>query len=201
MSPRTTKQYEEIRESRRVLIMDTACELFANNGYFRTSISMIAEKAGISKGLIYNYFESKEELLRDLILSGLKTFHQNFDPNHDGTLTRKELEYYINEFFRRLEEDREFWKMYFAIIIQPPVLDVLETDLADIGIPMIDTLYNYFKNEGYEDPLTQMELFSATMSGIATKYVNSPENFHLDKLKVKILELYTHPNNQNSHTK
>jgi len=194
MSPRTTHQYEKIRESRREMIMNTACELFANYGYFRTSISMIAQKAGISKGLIYNYFESKEDLLKELIMTGLKAFHKNFDPNHDGTLTRKELEFYIHEYFRMLEENREFWKMYFAIIIQPPVLEVLENDLSDIGIPMINILYNYFKKQGYEDPLTQMELFSATLSGIATKYVNSPENFHLEKLKPKILELFTQPN-------
>ncbi len=191
MCPRTSEQYESIREARRKLIMDASCELFANHGFYDTSISMISKKAGISKGLVYNYFDSKEALLRELVISGLKAFHQSFDPNNDGVLTRNELEYYISEYFKKLKQNRNFWKLYFAIVVQPPVLAILEKDMMEIIIPMTTTLLNYFKDQGYEDPATEMELFSAVLSGIAIKYVNSPENFHLDKLKEKILILFT----------
>jgi len=54
MTPRTEQQYEEIRKSKKKLILDTALELFATEGYYPTSISKIAERARISKGLIYN---------------------------------------------------------------------------------------------------------------------------------------------------
>ncbi len=63
MSPRTQEQFEEMRESRRQQIMDAALELFAQEGYSHCSISQLAGHAGISKGLMYNYFESKEALL------------------------------------------------------------------------------------------------------------------------------------------
>ncbi|HRW21852.1 MAG TPA: helix-turn-helix domain-containing protein, partial [Bacteroidales bacterium] len=63
MSPRTPEQFEEIRLSKHKLILDTAMKLFASSGYHNTSISKIAKEAGISKGLIYNYFDSKEDLL------------------------------------------------------------------------------------------------------------------------------------------
>jgi len=66
--PRTEKQFEEIREFRKAMIMDVALELFANEGYYPTSISKIASKAGISKGLMYNYFKSKEVLITVMIL-------------------------------------------------------------------------------------------------------------------------------------
>ena len=67
MSPRTPKQFEEIREEKKTLIMDVALEHFANEGYHNTTINHIAKHAGISKGLMYNYFESKEELLAEII--------------------------------------------------------------------------------------------------------------------------------------
>ena len=60
MSPRTPQQFEEIREEKMTLIMDIALEHFANEGYHTTTINHIARHAGISKGLMYNYFESKE---------------------------------------------------------------------------------------------------------------------------------------------
>ena len=69
MSPRTEEQFEEIRESKKNLIQEVALELFATRGYHSTSISMIAKEADISKGLLYNYFESKEELLNSMQLT------------------------------------------------------------------------------------------------------------------------------------
>ena len=195
MSPRTTEQYEEIRETKRKHILNTACKLFANHGYYDTSISMITKQAGISKGLIYNYFESKEQLLKSLVFEGLNEFHKNFDIDHDGILSNKEFEIYIDNYFRLLDKNREFWRLYFAIIIQPPVLKIVEKEMMEFGAPMVAILFNYFRDNNYEDPQAEMEFFSAVLSGIAIKYLNAPEYFHLDKLKRKILSLY--PNNKN----
>lgn len=68
MSPRTKVQFEKIRQKSRENIENIALELFALKGYHATSISQIAERAGISKGgLLYNYFKSKEQLLDSII--------------------------------------------------------------------------------------------------------------------------------------
>ena len=67
MSPRTKEQFAEMREQKSQLISEKALELFAEHGYEATSISMIAKEAGVSKGLIYNYFSSKEEILKEII--------------------------------------------------------------------------------------------------------------------------------------
>ncbi|MCK5693371.1 MAG: helix-turn-helix transcriptional regulator, partial [Bacteroidales bacterium] len=86
MSPRTPKQFEEIRESRRQQIMDAALELFASEGYSHCSISQLAAHAGISKGLMYNYFDSKEALLVAIIEEGMQDIMAMIDPNQDGVL-------------------------------------------------------------------------------------------------------------------
>ena len=49
------------------LIMDVALEHFANNGFHAQPSAILARHAGISKGLMYNYFKSKEELLGEII--------------------------------------------------------------------------------------------------------------------------------------
>ena len=69
MSPRTEHQFEQIREARKHDIMVAALELFAAEGFHTTSISKIAARAGISKGLIYNYYSSKEDLIKSIIFS------------------------------------------------------------------------------------------------------------------------------------
>ncbi len=58
MSPRVVDRDQRKRE-----IALAALELFAQNGFEATSISEIAQAAGISKGSIYLYFNSKEDLI------------------------------------------------------------------------------------------------------------------------------------------
>jgi AcrR family transcriptional regulator len=50
------------RDSRREAILDVAAEVFMDVGYSAASMSMIAARVGGSKGTLYNYFKSKEEL-------------------------------------------------------------------------------------------------------------------------------------------
>jgi AcrR family transcriptional regulator len=71
--PRTKAQNEEIRNKTRKLIIDSSLKLFANKGFHGTSISDIAKAAGISKGLAYNYFESKQKIVEAIFEEAIST--------------------------------------------------------------------------------------------------------------------------------
>ena len=94
MSPKTEEQFEGIREARKEQIIRVGMELFSEQGYHASSIRQIAKAANISKGLMYNYFESKEILLIAIVNNGIQKLMEWFDPNHDGKLTSDELEIY-----------------------------------------------------------------------------------------------------------
>ncbi len=79
MSPRTESQNEEIRRKMESKILDSALELFANEGYGGTSMQMIALKCGVSKGNLYNYFKSKQDLLEGVLISGLNQVSKSYD--------------------------------------------------------------------------------------------------------------------------
>jgi AcrR family transcriptional regulator len=55
--------YDERRQS----ILDGAAEMFAQRGYDGTSIATIAGHLGVSKALLYHYYQSKEALLYDIL--------------------------------------------------------------------------------------------------------------------------------------
>lgn len=61
---------EEQKEQRRKQILNTALELFARKGYSDTKIGDIAETAGMSMGLLFHYFDSKEKLYEELVRMG-----------------------------------------------------------------------------------------------------------------------------------
>jgi len=64
---RTKEQNERISLASRKKIMAAGLRLFARKGFAFTNIKDIAQEAGISTGLIYRHFASKEELLYKLI--------------------------------------------------------------------------------------------------------------------------------------
>ncbi|MED4956111.1 helix-turn-helix domain-containing protein [Paenibacillus macerans] len=67
MAPLNEDQLHQIRDERREQIIDAAVKVFARRGIAGTKMSMIAAEAGISHGLLYHYFKSKEELFTVLV--------------------------------------------------------------------------------------------------------------------------------------
>ena len=51
---------------KRSAILNTALVLLVENGFHNTPMSLIAKQAGVSAGIIYHYFESKEDLINQL---------------------------------------------------------------------------------------------------------------------------------------
>jgi AcrR family transcriptional regulator len=190
--PRTEEQYEEIRESRKAQIMETALELFASGGYHETPISKIASKAGISKGLMYNYFSSKEELIKEIIHEGVKNFLKSFDPDHDGYLTDDEFKFYVEENFRILKENIPYWKLYFAVMMQPPVHKLVHETYADLAPGLTPVLVNYFRRKRVSDPELEAEYFGSILDGASLNYIVDPDVFPLEKIKKLIIDKFSY---------
>lgn len=193
MSPRTPLQYEEIREEKKALIMDEALEQFSETGFQATTINQIAEHAGISKGLIYNYFKSKEDLLAAIINRSLNDIYINFNPDHDNKLTPDEFEMFIRRVFSLFREKRKFWKLIYRTMLQRGVyenlingnlqtINISGMSLKDFSQNMMSLLADYFNRKketagpGY-DPIVELLMFSNTVKGFALTYIFS-EGFY-----------------------
>lgn len=81
--PRSPEQFEAMRQSSQEKIIRSACKLFTQFGYQSTSISMVARESGFSGGLIYAYFNDKEQLLYSVLaqtLSNMETVFATMSP-------------------------------------------------------------------------------------------------------------------------
>ena len=87
-------------------------ELFAHNGYHSTSISQIAREAGVSKGLLYNYFDSKEALLHDIVMEAVGVAEQMFGQllslSDDAA---EQLQKMTEMSFELIKKDIHYWKL------------------------------------------------------------------------------------------
>ena len=62
-------RYQRRKEDRPQEISEAAFEVFAAKGYAATRVDEVAKRAGVSKGLLYLYFKTKEELFKAVIKS------------------------------------------------------------------------------------------------------------------------------------
>ena len=212
MSPRTPKQFQEIREEKMTLIMDVALEHFANEGYLRTTINHIAKHAGISKGLMYNYFDSKEALLKAIIHRSVNEIYKYLDINRDGYLNETEFEFFMRKIDVMLNEKKDFFRLLMQLLIQNDVKDEFpkafpESDsFIHPGHEPGDNYYpslimkmftDYFYGKKEEkgrpyDPATELELFKTIMLGYSVKTVYSAGSKDVPDVKEidKIIELF-----------
>jgi AcrR family transcriptional regulator len=62
-------RYQRRKEDRPQEITEAAFAAFADNGYAATKVEDVARRAGVSKGLLYLYFKTKEELFKAVVRS------------------------------------------------------------------------------------------------------------------------------------
>ncbi|MBU3918204.1 TetR/AcrR family transcriptional regulator [bacterium] len=70
--------FEKIPEEKQLKILRIAAGELATKGLSNARIKEIAEKAGISYGSMYNYFSTKDDLIRTIILEGVEFQNQVF---------------------------------------------------------------------------------------------------------------------------
>jgi AcrR family transcriptional regulator len=109
---------QQLIEARRNQILDAAAAAFAEKGFHRTTTKDIAGKAGIAEGTIYNYFDSKDDLLIGMMsrLAELETLGDELTEALQGDVR----DFFVAMFRRRIEHIAEGEKTLQAIL--PEVL-------------------------------------------------------------------------------
>ncbi len=86
-------------------IFRAALKCFADNGYFNTSLNMIAEEAGVSKALILWYFPSKDSLIVEVAVRSLPLDVINNCLSREGLVGEGILECVVEEYVRKYGND------------------------------------------------------------------------------------------------
>ena len=103
-------------------ILEAAFVEFSRNGYAMTTLDRVAERAGVTKGTIYVYFESKEHLfismVREVTKAALDTVHEMFE-THEGT-TADLLRTQFSFIYQHIVEDRRRREVLRMLIAEAP---------------------------------------------------------------------------------
>lgn len=190
MAPRSPEQFAEIREERKHQILDAALHVFAEESYHGSSMASVAKRAKVSKGLIYNYFKSKEEILLTLISDLFDEAMELMDVEPEVPLTREKFIDVINRSVDVSVENPQRWKLYMSLSFQPDVTPLLMEKMLPRIQPFMIQMNNYFMGRGHEDPITMMRYYSAVMDGVQMHILMDPQNFPVEKVKQMMIDQF-----------
>jgi AcrR family transcriptional regulator len=189
MSPKSKEQFEEIRTQTVLVIKETALELFAENGFHNTSISQIAKAAKISKGLMYNYFESKDELLKAIITDAMEMGNGFMRRYLDEAASPEEqMRGLIDGVFEWIVDNLKYWKLLAALAFQPAVTKSMEGEVIEKAKEHTGMVTDLFRKMGKKEPEKEALLYGALMDGIGMQYMVMPEVYPLEEMKQLVIQ-------------
>lgn len=168
--PKSKQQYEEMRQKSRSAIIEAALDLFATSGYHATSIAMIARKAGVAIGLMYHYFPSKEDLLKDIMRAHLAEI-QAFIQSALGCDAKKpDIRAVIDALFSAVEKSKSSWRLIISVMFQPNVAESAGSLVNALSDQQMKLYWAYFKSIGADNPEERARTLGAVIHGALISY-------------------------------
>jgi len=182
--PRTKEQNKVIRKERKQSIMDTALQLFAENGFENTSIANIAKHAGISQGLVYSYFESKDDLLYQILSSGIQKIEADLSPE----MSMEDFLASVDKILSHILENKQFFKLYNILSMQPKVTQRLGNLANEYNAPR--NMMTLFQNKFGEAAMQEMLLASIIFKGfsIIASFSDMQKVYQVDAIKNVVMD-------------
>ena len=176
-------------------IFESAFELFSSRGYDKVSLNEIIEKAGVSKGGLFHYFDSKYALGRDCLMWWAQThmepaFSEEIMTEIDG---KDLLTHFIDSMMDLIENETIFTRFFWSIF------DEAMRRKEDTGIWMeflnsyVSMVEKIYGKMGVKDPYMKAMLLLSNMDGIAIYYAmlkRSGTEMDIGALKAELIRTY-----------
>jgi AcrR family transcriptional regulator len=189
--PRSKEQFEEIRKKTKGNILNAALKLFAEKGYHGTSMNDIANAAKISKGLAYNYFESKQEIIKEIFTTFFEEAGKFIDVMDMTDDPYDKIRLFIEYSFKYFEENEELWTLYISFIFQPEIVEEGKKVTTQFYKSMIEKMENIFISLEIPQPSLEIRFLGALLDGIGLDYFIDKTLFPLQDMKEFLLKRYS----------
>lgn len=131
MSPQEKRKKE--KENKRNNILKAARKLFFDNGFKAVTVDNIAAKAAVSKGSIYLYFDSKEEIYAQVLVADNIERHKELLEFNTKEAPAEELlfqyaHHYVDDFFN----NKELFRILMTFMLQTEQMNLTPQQNAEL---------------------------------------------------------------------
>lgn len=194
--PRTQQEYERIRQEAKEKIRRSAMELFIKKGYHATSISDVAKEAGISKGLLYNYYSGKEVLLAQMVEERIAQTAEVMEGARSLEDPAEQLKMIVEGAINSVYQHPQVFRFYLHLQTQPESDEELikySKMLVGENAKQFEIQCKIFEELGVEEPRKRSLYFSSTLQGSMLMISTYPHQFPIEEIKRQIIREFCNP--------
>lgn len=196
MSPRSSSANEELRERSRRRILDAALRVFAERGYPASTISEIANRAEVARGLVTYYFATKEELLETLLSEALLAMYESATPLAGERTADERLAGLIDRTLRGAAATVDVQRLVIGLMLQPGTREIYARAEA-ANLAALERAENHiraiFADRGAADPAVEEVMLRSLLEGVIVKLTVYPRTYPLDAVRARVFRLYGLP--------
>lgn len=174
------------------IILQTALQLFARQGYDRSPTSQIAREAGVSEGLVFRHYGNKAGLLSAIIQSGMTQIVQSMQAYEQDLPGKAAIVAHIKQAFHLVQANETFWRLVQTLRFQPVVQDTASQQIEAVNRFIIGNLTQHFQKLNTEQPEQEALLLFAQIDGIALHYLSDPAHYPLPAMQQILIDKYQH---------
>ncbi len=176
-------------DNKKAAIAQAALELFATQGYASTPVSLIARAAGVSQGLMYNFFPSKEALLQELVKEGSADIERSMEVYTATADPREAIRIHVEKTVEIIQQKRQFWRLLHALRLQGLVLETVEDQFREITLKATTTFEKVFRKLGIRNAALESVLFLTQIDGLVILYLQD-ESTPIRRLARQLINRY-----------
>lgn len=113
--PRSKEQFEAMRNATREKIHSAAMELFVHRGFGSTNVQDIADAAGISIGLLYRHYKTKDQLFHELVANAVEGLKRNLTFFESDQSPKQLLARFVDEVYTDMVNGEELANLLVLI--------------------------------------------------------------------------------------
>lgn len=166
-------------------ITHAALSLFAKHGYTETSVSKIAKEAGVSKGLTYNHFKNKEDLLKSVVIETLGEMTRSL-----VHLDKPNIKHLLQVYFQLLKSKKDLIRLCMLLVIHPETPQVVKDMLGEQQVELLQVFAHLLKKLTDESNDIEARILLATLDGITLEYITAENEEVLDRMEAYLMDRY-----------
>lgn len=193
MCPRNRKDNEKIRERASIRLLEGALKVFAKHGYHASSMSEIAKESGVSKGLAYHYFSSKEDLLVSIAEQRLQEYLPLLKGLNEIGDAEERLDFLVDFIFDELVKKTDELRFYNALYLHADGVRAIGKAMKKYQVQFDQQFLaeeRLLKDLGFANPGLEAIFLRSTLQGISLEYILSPTDYPLQQVKEMLISRY-----------
>jgi AcrR family transcriptional regulator len=177
----------DTKQATRQRVLDTARDLFGQNGFDGVSTRDLARTAGIGVGTLFNYFPTKEAIAMTLVAEALTEAHEDFHKSkRKAESLEEDLFAFIAGQLRRLKPYRGCLGPILETALSPLARTAAAPEAESVRVAHLETVEQLLRKHGREEAPSSvlMHLYWALYTGVLAFWNGDGSRHQEDTLTV-----------------